>query len=246
MPWLTVGRTPSRGQSSRIYGYKSGRVHHVLSELEAMWLILFDWCDDVVDIREQYPLLPLEQTMEIATVLGVVHPTFQGRPVVMTSDFVVTMPGEYGNVDHAVACKPSSALDDHRVLQKLEIERRYWRMHRTPWTLATERDLRLPLIQNLKWVRPCTRVDYLTLSGAEIARITDLLARRIHLESSTRLTSLASSADDELSLPVGTCLTLIRHALATKKWPVDMSVIIDPNSPLTLVDRSSSQGRSPR
>nr|WP_238602194.1 TnsA endonuclease N-terminal domain-containing protein [Lysinibacillus parviboronicapiens] len=47
----------------------------------------------VVDIREQYPLLPLEETIVIADELGLKHPTDPKtiEPDVMTTDFLLTV-----------------------------------------------------------------------------------------------------------------------------------------------------------
>ncbi len=46
-----------------------------------------------MDIREQFPLLPIEETIIIAEELGIKHPTDPntGEPVVMTTDFLVTV-----------------------------------------------------------------------------------------------------------------------------------------------------------
>ena len=33
-PWLTIGDVPSEGRSHRVLGLKTGRLHHMLSDLE--------------------------------------------------------------------------------------------------------------------------------------------------------------------------------------------------------------------
>lgn len=55
-PWLTVRDVPSRGRSHRSLGMTTGRAHHFLSDIELRSFLLFDWVQDVVDIREQFPL----------------------------------------------------------------------------------------------------------------------------------------------------------------------------------------------
>nr|WP_255193827.1 TnsA endonuclease N-terminal domain-containing protein [Brevibacillus laterosporus] len=44
-------------------------------------------------MREQFPLLPLEETIVIANELGINHPTDPktGSPIVMTTDFLLTV-----------------------------------------------------------------------------------------------------------------------------------------------------------
>jgi hypothetical protein len=51
-PWLTV----SVGRSHRIFGHKSKRTHHLLSDLELAVFLLLEWHPDTEDIREQFPL----------------------------------------------------------------------------------------------------------------------------------------------------------------------------------------------
>ena len=59
MPWLRVQDVNSRGNSAKIDGIKSNRTHHTLSEHETCFFYLAEFSDSVIDIREQFPLLPL-------------------------------------------------------------------------------------------------------------------------------------------------------------------------------------------
>ena len=65
-PWLVVQDVSSRGLVHRIKGWKAERVHHLLSNLERDYFYLLEWSLSVTDIREQFPLLPLAETLEIA------------------------------------------------------------------------------------------------------------------------------------------------------------------------------------
>lgn len=51
-----------------------------------------EYSDLLEYIQEQYPLLPIEETIIIANELGIKHPTDpkSGEPIVMTTDFLVT------------------------------------------------------------------------------------------------------------------------------------------------------------
>jgi ABC-type multidrug transport system fused ATPase/permease subunit len=70
----TFALVASQGLASRIKGWKTGRVHHLLSELETSYFYLLEWSLSVLDIREQFPLLPLEETLAIADQCGIAHP----------------------------------------------------------------------------------------------------------------------------------------------------------------------------
>jgi hypothetical protein len=56
-PWLRVQDVPSRGRSRKFKGLKTGRVRHVLSDLEYAYLVVLEFSELVIDIREQFPLL---------------------------------------------------------------------------------------------------------------------------------------------------------------------------------------------
>lgn len=55
-PWLEVTDFSSRGRSRRVHGLKTGRVHHLFSDVEYDVFLVSEWSQSVVDIREQYPL----------------------------------------------------------------------------------------------------------------------------------------------------------------------------------------------
>lgn len=89
-PWLKVYDLPSRGRSHRLFGIKTGRVHHLLSDGEWKSFLRYEFDSSVVDIREQFPL-DRYQTMKVAKDLGYKHPvTTDGTPYVLTIDFVIT------------------------------------------------------------------------------------------------------------------------------------------------------------
>ncbi len=68
-PWITIRDVSSEGRSHRVFGHKSQRTHHLLSDLELSTFLLLEWHSTTIDIREQYPL-DLEQTLEIAKTIG--------------------------------------------------------------------------------------------------------------------------------------------------------------------------------
>jgi hypothetical protein len=78
-------KVASKGWLTRHLGWKTKRIHHTLSEHEKKYLYYLEWLSEVVDIREQFPLLPLSKTEEISQQLGIKHPHHDGIPVVMIS-----------------------------------------------------------------------------------------------------------------------------------------------------------------
>ncbi len=65
LPWVKVNEVPSLGRSHRVFGHKSQRTHHLLSNLELSVFLLFEWHKDTIEIREQFPLRQ-EETLALA------------------------------------------------------------------------------------------------------------------------------------------------------------------------------------
>lgn len=130
--------------------------------------------------------------------------------------------------------KEGSTLSDDRTIQKLDIEREYWRRRGVSWGILVADDLPMPLVQNVKWLH-----SHLTLDGFEF-NVEDLPALMQYLTAEVRvspdaLASIARRCDDDLGLSPGSCLTLARHLLATRQWQVDLTMPINPARPLTLL-----------
>lgn len=242
-PFLNVRSFSSRGQSSRVAGRASGRVHHLFSVLEADCLYLLDWQDDVLDIREQYPLLPVDETEAIARDLGVRHPSSNGYTCVMTTDFLVTRAGRHGPQDEAISVKMSRDLEKKRVREKLEIERRYWVSRSVPWGVVSEVGMSRKVVKAIRWASEMRDLSDFHLSAEDVGRV--LTAVEEHVGTGELpLSRRCLDVDDRLGLPGGTTLSVARYAIATKRWIVDLSAGIDPQEPLNgVVIRPSETAR---
>ena len=167
-PWLQVQDVPSHGRSTRIHSYKTGRQHHLLSDLETGLFLILDWADHVVDIREQFPL-DRDVTRMLAAKMGVVHPrdVQTKTDIVMTTDLLVDVRLDGGVSLIALSVKPASKLEGARTLEKLELERRFWARINVPWYLVTERELHAVRIGTLRWLHEMRSLDELKTPHAD-------------------------------------------------------------------------------
>ena len=163
-PWLRIQDFPSLGMVSRVSGTKTGRIHHLMSNLELSLFYLLDWSDDVLDIREQYPLLDLANVIEIAENAKIRYPydTKSGFPYVLTSDFYI----ETTQGTMIMSVKPSSELGKLRVREKLEIERRYWVALGVKWCVMTEKEINSIKARNIEWLEQAKDLSVFGLTGA--------------------------------------------------------------------------------
>ena len=73
IPYITTSEFNSRGTTSVIKDWKTGRGVHCLSQGETLWYYILRWDDNNVDIREQYPL-DVDKTVAIAEEMGIQYP----------------------------------------------------------------------------------------------------------------------------------------------------------------------------
>lgn len=150
-PWLRVVDVPSEGRSSKTQGLTVDRLHETFSDLETALLHLADFSTVVTDIREQFPLFPLDAVQAVAANAGISYPTLPGSktPAVLTTDFVLTLDRGGSESYLAVSVKLSADLRKSRVREKLEIERIWWNALGVEWKLFTEHNISTNFIDNL-------------------------------------------------------------------------------------------------
>jgi hypothetical protein len=237
-PWLHIQDVPSLGLSSRIKGWKTQRVHHFLSGLELLYFYILEWSINVIDIREQYPLLPSEETIAIARSCGIRHPVHPRTkyPIVMTTDFVNTVRYGRSSADEPRTVKYKADLLNQRTLEKLEIERRYWAARRKTLKIITEDSISKPVAKNVEWFHSCLQLQNLYgLDPLTLSLLCSIVVNALK-EQTAPLRDITIRLDDHLGLEPGTCLLIVRHLLANRYLHVDMRKLINPSKPLDLID----------
>ncbi|MGC4379199.1 TnsA endonuclease N-terminal domain-containing protein [Fictibacillus sp. Mic-4] len=238
-PWLHTQDVASLGRSTRLKGIKTGRQHEFLSDLERNYFYITEYSDFIIDIREQYPLLPLEETIVIADELGIKHPTDPktGEPIVMTTDFLLTLDRGQGVFEVARTIKMKDELLKERVLEKFEIEREYWLRRNIDWGIVTEKEIPKTMARNISYIHDHYDIrDFDTFSEMSGQYIEDLamalLQRLLNTEASIR--TVTSSFDNEVHLPLGSGLTLFYHMLAQKIIKVNILEPINIEQPVVI------------
>ena len=227
-PWLAIQDVPSTGRSTRLRGIHTGRIHHLLSDIERSLFYCLDWEDSVADIREQFPL-DRSATSQIAEACNIPHPRFPGvvTPMVMTTDFVVDACAGGKLVQTAYAVKSAKDLDQPRTLEKLEIERHYWERKEIEWSIVTPAVLPTQLIRNIEWVHNFYRLEGLVEPHPGFYQ--DAGRRmRAQVSASPWLSLRQFCGDMEVRLGLGSeeGLMLFRHLLATKSVLCDMESVV--------------------
>lgn len=226
-PWLNIQDVSSLGRSTRLKGIKTGRQHEFLSDLERNYFYLTEYSDFVVGIREQFPLLPLEETIVIADELGIKHPTDPktNEPIVMTTDFLLTVDKGEGLVELARTIKMKDELLKKRVIEKFEIERVYWERRQRDWGIVTELEIPKVMARNISYIHDYHDIQqhdaFQNINPQYIEDLASALLERL-LDTHESVREITNIFDRETHMPLGSGITLFYHLLARKIIRIDM------------------------
>lgn len=221
-PFLTVHDVPSQGRSHRRPSITHGRIAHLLSDLELAAFCLFDWFPSVVDVREQFPLDP-EKTINLANRLDIKHPAVSGVIQIMTTDFIVDIKQGDQVISQAISVKYREELEKPRVIEKQELERRYWESEQTDWFLFTENEVPKNLIQNIKWLVP--HLQSFDLDEYSRMKTFELVLRAIELHPDDKVSVVMKMLDEKHSDRPASYFLYLRHLLAQGAFIWNMAEI---------------------
>lgn len=231
IPWIKVQNFSSLGRVTRVKGWKSNRVHHLMSDLETKYFYLLEWKDSVIDIREQYPLLDRDLVYDICIEKDIKQPIdiTSREPIVLTTDFLITIVENGIEKNIARTLKYSKDLEKKRVIEKFEIERTYWSEKGIDWKIVTEKDISDILVKNIIWVhksyylQDIVDIQY-NLDIDKIVEYLYILLDSIHNERNLdmRIINLMKDLDIEYDAKPGTFLYLLKYSIINKLICVDM------------------------
>lgn len=229
-PWLTNQDFASSGRTHRPKSWKTQRMMQLFSDLEHSYMFVLDWAENVFDIREQFPL-NREQTIKIAETKEIKHSMDRdsGTPIVMTTDFLITLKGGNDFSYLAKSIKPAGELNDKRVIEKLEIERNYWKNNGVEWGIVTEKDIPTTLWKNIEYIHESYYVDQESLILA------DILYNELRSNQGMIL-RIINFFDKKYKLEEGTGLSLFKYLLARKKIKVNMLEDIDLRTDVNILE----------
>jgi hypothetical protein len=195
-----------------------------MSTNETSLFYCLDWSDSVLDIREQYPLSDLTDAVGIAERAQIRYPydSKSGFPYVMTSDFYVETTGS----SVVLSVKPAVELDKPRVLEKLEIERRYWGVRGIKWELVTEREINRTKARNIEWLSQASDLSRFGLCEMQQILCIDFFMTR-YISAPENAQALFRELECRFGLSCGIGLNIYKHLAYHKRISVDVSQSID-------------------
>jgi hypothetical protein len=222
-PWTKISDFSSMGRASRIQGIKTHRIHHLQSDNQLRALLIFEWCDKVIDIRESFPLLDVMEVIDKKDDLR--FDKFKdketGVPLILTTSFLLTVRDQDGKeVLMARSVKNATELSRGITIEKLEIERRYWQAKGADWKLITDKQIPKQYVKNIEWVR-----DTMLDQDKEDNRKEEQsiwLQNDLLKYPDLKLQDVLHAFDRKEGMQPGVGLFLFRYLIAKKHIRVDM------------------------
>ncbi|MFK5708563.1 TnsA endonuclease N-terminal domain-containing protein [Lysinibacillus boronitolerans] len=179
---------------------------------------MFEYSDDVLDIRESFPLLDALEVIDDKDDLRFDKFTDEeGFPLVICTTFLLTVRDKKGEEKLvARSVKNTSELTKKITLEKLEIERRYWEARGVDWQIVTEKQLPRQLCNNIEWCRETL------LEVMQQDELAGALLTYIQNNRSVPIKYLLSKFENEQELEPGKGLWLFRYLLAKKCLEVNI------------------------
>jgi hypothetical protein len=231
-PWLTVQDFPSKGRVTRIFGWKTKRTHHFFTDTETRYFYLLEWEDDVLDIREHYPLFNCEEVIENKDNLNfdLFKDKDMGTPYILSTSFLITLKKPNGKIVYlARSLKADYELERKTALERLEIERRYWQGQNIDWGIVTQKEIPVVKAKNIEWVHSSLYpTDERGFTVEEVDYYCNAFIEKL-AGSNTSIRDFTTQFDRLFNLDTGSGLYIFKRLIALKRIMMDMNKKIDLN-----------------
>lgn len=229
--WLSIRDVPSMGTSSSVPGLKVKRPIHTLSELETTYFYLTERAPNVVDIREQWPILDLDRTLRLCSDLGVRHGYRGSYPEPFTIDFLITE--ENGGIVSYRAASIKTAKDalDPKVRQRLAVEYAWCSERGIPWKLVDTSVFDKTLLNTLRYIRRWFQNHY-----SPDAEQADFFAQLFlsHYRPNVTLQSLLSTMAKRFGILGSELIDIFCYCAWSSRLPISLQHPLLMNKPLVL------------
>lgn len=154
IPWVKT-RDCYRGDGTRHIIpdlYHKKRLIHLMSDIEKEVYYTLRSNENVIELFEQFPLLPRNKTEDLCGKYNITHPQNPKtkNKIVMTTDFLLLTKDNEGNKKwKACAVKMSKDLNNLRTREKLFIEKKYWESIGVQWGTMTELQINKIYVKNV-------------------------------------------------------------------------------------------------
>lgn len=239
-PGTYVGEFSSQGNTTRAPGIKTQRGHEFFSDGETNYYHIFEFLPGVTDIREQY-LLNKEDTLRIAQEAGIKHSTVPTTTFFneMTTDFLIDFTDVSGRITQkAFEVKTRSDLNDpkkaYRIIEKVEIQRRYWKEKGVEFFILIKEDISHELITNITAIHYHNIHNTISIFDTEMVNLIEELLFT-YLTHKMPISQVTNQLDQQFSLKEGSSLAILYSMIGQHRYVINMHELIDTSKPIQIM-----------
>ena len=168
----------------------------------------------------------------IADILDIKYPCDpQSKdPIVLTTDFLLTRQGVNGISYEAISVKDSSAFDNERTCEKLEIEFAWWSLLEVPCYFFVGNEKTRIQSNNIQWATSSIRYGPL-YSNQELDQALSILTVGKHL-----IKDLCNTFIKIIGVEHDRALGILKTLIARKIIEVDMDVLISESQIINIIN----------
>jgi hypothetical protein len=220
-PWQHPSEVPSTGVAHRIYGFKSKRQCNFHSNMEFDFFHYADFSDNVLDIREQFALKPLKETLTIASEKNIIHAQDESHePVILTIDLLLKIKDGKRVRQLAIMVKPSSELKKKRVMEKFELAREFLDRRKIDLLIITERELNKTVVHNLKLLRASSVIS----RKLPTKRFLQFFKKLSQTHPASTLKSALTKAEKKFDIQEKDCVHILHYLMFKKLIAFDYNI----------------------
>ena len=119
----------------------------------------------------------------------------------------------------ALQVKYAKDLDDPRTIEKIEIEKRFWKSKDVPFYIITENEIPKIISNNIKWLYPARNTNSVNLSFSDY----EYYSKQLLKHSSLKLIEFCKKCDTANDLDIGTSLSYMKAFLAHNYMSFDIT-----------------------
>lgn len=222
---LKVTTFSSKGRATRIYGYKTRKIHHLQSDNQLRMFLILEWNNKVIDIQENMELKDIELNInELDNLrLDEFMDKETGKLYKLHTNFLIKIRTNNQEEQVAISVKSISELQRKTVIEKIEIERRYWKAKKVRFYIITEKEINKQLVENIKWVREALEYNSFNI-GEELA---EKLYYFLQENMKYRISNILEEFDRIEKLKAGTALFIFRYLIGEKEIEINMKEKLD-------------------
>jgi hypothetical protein len=226
-PWFRIQDKKSKPNDKsgkrRINGLTTGRQHHTMSLLEAQFFYLVDFSESVIDIREQFPLIPLNVSQNIASSYDIPYPlnSTSNQPDLITTTFLLTRTIDDNISYEAVTVLPSLNKLTNVVSEKLDLERLWWSLLDVKFSCFTGNERTRCQAKNIAWITNPLRSGIINFTDIEVDIAVGLLSNRRYF-----LKEICELYIDVIKIDHDNALNLLLVIISKKYITIDLNYLI--------------------